>query len=69
MSTVVTAHPHNIAYSIYFDNETHILTDRIWLCVFILAHFGRCVHFHCIITDKIQRYHLNHAVMAVQTIK
>jgi len=69
MSAVVTAHLHNVVYSINFDNQIHILTDHIWLCVLILTTFRRCVHFRCIITDKVQQYNFNHAVTVGKTVK
>lgn len=70
MSGVVTAHLYNVVYSINFDNQIPILTDYICLgFFFILSPFGKCMHFHSIITDKVQLYNFNNVVMVEQTIK
>lgn len=69
MSAVVTAHLHDAVFSINFDNQIHILRDHIWPCVFILTPFGRYMHFHCTITDKVQLYNFNHVVTVGQAIK
>lgn len=69
MSAVVTAQLRNVVYSINFGNQIYISTGHIWLYIFILSPFGRCMHFHCVITDKIQLYNFNHLVTVGQSIK